>query len=105
MTNKVEPPFLHILTAFIIHMVLLAKLCFYSITKTYIYRMREGISCTDDKEAIQLEGSLLHNHKLLLSGIKCLAVNQKSKERFSNLLMLALYHHMVRGIVYVQLCV
>ena len=37
MSNKVEPPFHHILTAFIIHMVLLSKLCFYSITKTYIY--------------------------------------------------------------------
>ena len=43
--------------------------------------MREEISCTGDKEAIHLEGSLLHNHKLLLSGIKCLAVNQKFKSK------------------------
>ena len=41
--------------------------------------MQQGISCTGNKKAIQFEGSVLHNHKLLLSGIKCLAVNQKSK--------------------------
>ena len=83
MSNKVETPFHHILTAFVIHMVLLSKLCFYSIAKTYIYiyYMQKGISCTGNKKAIQLEVSLLHNHKLLLCGIKCLAVNQKSKSK------------------------
>lgn len=43
--------------------------------------MQKGISCTGNKKAIQLEVSLLHNHKLLLCGIKCLAVNQKSKSK------------------------
>ena len=74
MSNKVETPFHHSIS------------CFYSIAKTYIYiyiyiyRMREEISCRGDKEAIQLEGSLLHNHKQLLPGIKCLAVNCLQKD-------------------------
>lgn len=42
--------------------------------------MQKGISCTGNKKAIQLEVSLLHNHKLLLSGIKCLAVNCLQKD-------------------------
>ena len=42
--------------------------------------MQKGISYTGNKKAIQLEVSLLHNHKLLC-GIKCLAVNQKSKSK------------------------